>query len=444
MQEYFKENIRELKKMKFIRPLLFSLASTFIAQTALAQQSTIPPGIYSSGPRYIIIEQQGDRTCYQGISTPPGRHSIAVGETTGSVGKRQGRFIAEGWSNYSRDAFLNLEGTTISVANEDEVLGEYEFDTSGQLNVSRSEAMSRCLNASDMFFETSPGYTMSLPYMASYRATASNASAQDLYTPGDGTLDSSDFQLPDDNSYYDTYTFSGKEGQSVTITMRSSSFDTYLFLNDSNQEIAQNDDSSEGTTDSQIVAVLPRAGEYTVIANSFDATGRGDYRLTLAVADSATAQTQGIGRSLETQSPLPSGLYFAEGTMNNNSRREILNRDGIRLCLKSVDGPPSPYEGYEEILISSLSIRNGQLFIDANDTQIEVLNAQQLQEMRTVRENTRVAFSDGTRRGVWQWNDSTAPQIAAALEQDVRMQECMNTSGDYVHRMQGALIPGRL
>ena len=37
---------------------------------------------------------------------------------------------------------------------------------------------------------------------------------------------------------------------------------------------------------------------------------------------------------------LPSGLYYAMGTMFNNSWREILNRNA-RTCIKVVDGPPN-------------------------------------------------------------------------------------------------------
>jgi hypothetical protein len=53
------------------------------------------------------------------------------------------------------------------------------------------------------------------------------------------------------------------------------------------------------------------------------------------------------------ESKLPSGAYYALGSMFNNSWKEVLNRNG-RTCIKIVDGPPSNTRGREEILISSV------------------------------------------------------------------------------------------
>ncbi|MGB3136211.1 MAG: pre-peptidase C-terminal domain-containing protein [Nodosilinea sp.] len=76
----------------------------------------------------------------------------------------------------------------------------------------------------------------------------------------------------------DTYTFDGKSGQAITITLDSEDFDPVLSLLSPDQtEIADNDDFG-GTLNSKIIINLPQDGAYTVIAKSFSGQG-GDYDL---------------------------------------------------------------------------------------------------------------------------------------------------------------------
>jgi serine protease Do len=98
-----------------------------------------------------------------------------------------------------------------------------------------------------------------------------------------GRLDGAGAQiLQVDGSYYQEHTFTGSSGQTVTISMESSEFDTYLILFGPNDElIAENDDASFQTLNSEITVTLPRSGQYTIYANSYDNTGRGMYRLTV-------------------------------------------------------------------------------------------------------------------------------------------------------------------
>lgn len=76
------------------------------------------------------------------------------------------------------------------------------------------------------------------------------------------------------------YTFSGTEGQTVTINLTSSDFDTTLTLvGPDDQEISFNDDFG-GSLNSRIVATLPRSGEYQIIVRSFGGNG-GNYTVTV-------------------------------------------------------------------------------------------------------------------------------------------------------------------
>jgi hypothetical protein len=74
-----------------------------------------------------------------------------------------------------------------------------------------------------------------------------------------GSLTSSDCRL-DDNSYADFYTFSGTQGQQVTINLSSGAFDTYLGLANESGTFVVEDDDGGGGTNSRIVATLPASG----------------------------------------------------------------------------------------------------------------------------------------------------------------------------------------
>ncbi|WP_416673017.1 trypsin-like peptidase domain-containing protein [Egbenema bharatensis] len=85
-----------------------------------------------------------------------------------------------------------------------------------------------------------------------------------------------------DGSLYEEHTFQGTAGQTVTITLESSEFDTYLILLDpNNQVIGENDDASPSTLNSALTITLPLTGTYRVIANAYDSSGRGRYLLTV-------------------------------------------------------------------------------------------------------------------------------------------------------------------
>ncbi len=96
---------------------------------------------------------------------------------------------------------------------------------------------------------------------------------QGILAPGAQTL-------PSDGSLYQTYTFEGQAGQSVTLSLKSPDFDTYLMLLDSSYtKIAESDNLSNTNTNSQMSVTLPRRGTYRVIVNARDSSGRGRYLL---------------------------------------------------------------------------------------------------------------------------------------------------------------------
>lgn len=91
------------------------------------------------------------------------------------------------------------------------------------------------------------------------------------------------------------YTFSGKKGQAVVISMSSDAFDPILSLLDpSDREIATNDDYAR-TFNAAIVITLPRDGTYKILAQSVSGQG-GDYAVTVKPA---TAYEQAYARGMD-------------------------------------------------------------------------------------------------------------------------------------------------
>ncbi len=97
-----------------------------------------------------------------------------------------------------------------------------------------------------------------------------------------GAISSSDCPASDGTGY-DLWQFSGKAGDTITIDMRSTAFDTYMILLDpSDVPVAENDDVSAGSTDSHITFTLPSTGTWTIVANGIATVSTGDYTLSIS------------------------------------------------------------------------------------------------------------------------------------------------------------------
>lgn len=88
--------------------------------------------------------------------------------------------------------------------------------------------------------------------------------------------------LPSDGSLYEEHTFEGRAGQSVTISVESSDFDTYVALfSPDGKKLATNDDISRSNTNSALTFTLPASGRYIVVVNAVKKGERGRYTLTI-------------------------------------------------------------------------------------------------------------------------------------------------------------------
>jgi hypothetical protein len=120
---------------------------------------------------------------------------------------------------------------------------------------------------------------------------------------------------------------------------------------------------------------------------------------------------------------LLNGVYVGEGTMFNNSHREVLSRNN-RTCVKFVDGPASPYSGRQEITISSLSLRSGKLFTDsytnyANGTELEAFAGEDLNPPYStfLYKDVKAAFRHAERT-YWVYRGKTLRNINPEMDKD--------------------------
>lgn len=112
-------------------------------------------------------------------------------------------------------------------------------------------------------------------------------------TPVSGSLDASDPTLPD-SSHYDQWTYDGRSGEKIKITMESADFDAFLLLAreaGGGIEMLGQDDDGAGGTNAQISVEIPADGTYLVLANSYGKDGVGAYTLRVE-RDGAAGTTQ--------------------------------------------------------------------------------------------------------------------------------------------------------
>lgn len=102
-----------------------------------------------------------------------------------------------------------------------------------------------------------------------------------------GELSDSDPRM-DDDSRYDLYSFTGRRGQQVTVTMRSTAFDSYLALGQiegGSFSSLESDDDTGGGDDAQITFQITRDGPYAIRANSLFSHVTGPYTVRLEMGE---------------------------------------------------------------------------------------------------------------------------------------------------------------
>lgn len=94
---------------------------------------------------------------------------------------------------------------------------------------------------------------------------------------------------PEDGKYRDVYVFDGQAGETVSVEMTSSAFDTYLGVLTPSGEQIENDDYEGSRSRSLVELTLRETGRYRVYATSYSAGLTGAYQITLRASGLAAA-----------------------------------------------------------------------------------------------------------------------------------------------------------
>ena len=179
----------------------------------------------------------------------------------------------------SFDTYLNLgrmqSGEFVSKSTDDDGMGD---GTHSRMRVTLDDAGEYVLRANSVGAGGVGPYTLVVTERAPQRPATPVAIT--LGSEAGGSLDDTDPEL-DDGSVYDYWSYRGRAGEGITVTMRSDEFDTVVavgrMVNGVFEEIGNNDDGPDGTN-SQLQVTLPADGEYMIRATSLG-SGSGAYRI---------------------------------------------------------------------------------------------------------------------------------------------------------------------
>lgn len=125
-----------------------------------------------------------------------------------------------------------------------------------------------------------------------------------------GALTSSDL-LRSDETYADGYSYVGRAGEVITVTMRSSELDAWLVVDDPNGPLDEYDDDGGGGTDASLTITLPHDGRYIILANTVSKGVTGAYTLAVASGGASgviarnTSSTSALSMAAIDRLPLP-------------------------------------------------------------------------------------------------------------------------------------------
>lgn len=134
-------------------------------------------------------------------------------------------------------------------------------------------------------------------FMAAAAPAAHAQQAISLGQNAQGTLAPGDSQLSQ-GEYADTYAFQGRAGQTFTVRMNSSAFDSYLIITGPNGFAQQNDDEASPNTDAGLTVTLPRDGVYTIVATSLYGKETGAYVLQVIGGGAAQQSAESAGGAI--------------------------------------------------------------------------------------------------------------------------------------------------
>jgi hypothetical protein len=123
-----------------------------------------------------------------------------------------------------------------------------------------------------------------------------------------GTMSSSCASTHRSGKYAKLYTFSANANDSITVSLNSSAFDSYLYLLGPSGSVVASDDDSGGGTNSLIRYTAATGGTYTIEATSYSSGSTGSFALGLSVTGGGGTPTSCSPTAINTNQTLSGTL----------------------------------------------------------------------------------------------------------------------------------------
>ena len=174
-------------------------------------------------------------------------------------------------------AIGRMNGDTLAVEESDDDGGG---DKNARLRFTPKEDGTYIIRAQALEANSTGTYTLTVSERAARTATIVDL-ASNVMTAGELT-DADD--EADDGSLFDGYRVTGRAGEKISVTMRSSSFDSYLaigrMVNGEWQQLAYDDDGAGGNN-ARLEHTFDEGGDYIIRANTVGAGKTGSYTIRL-------------------------------------------------------------------------------------------------------------------------------------------------------------------
>jgi len=148
-----------------------------------------------------------------------------------------------------------------------------------------------------------------------------------------------------DSSYFQPYTFEGRAGGAVTISLRSADFNANLLVADAMDRVIGNDDNSDGDCNAHLSLTLPYSGSFVIFVNAVDRGEVGQYELFLrdgTHAPTGSAGCQGffpVTGTIGIGEPLRGTLTSGDRLLSDSSLFQVYlvrNEEGVPFTIDLV------------------------------------------------------------------------------------------------------------
>jgi hypothetical protein len=227
------------------------------------------------------------------------------------------------------DAYLTLartvSGITDAIATDDD-RGGGEKNTDSRVRATLPVTGTYLVVAQSLSEDGVGAYSLSVEQAPAATTAVSRPIA--LGQTVSGRLDETDAVLESDETFYDTWTLTGRKGQRIQIDMRSDSLDSFLsFGRMENGEFSslKTDDDGGGELHSKLVITLPDDGQYVIRANEVGAK-TGAY--TLAVTERQPGPTTATPHPIEPNTEVTGTLNEEDPSAEDESYYDYWTYEG--------------------------------------------------------------------------------------------------------------------